>query len=84
LIGVPEGTAKSRPEGTGQAAAVHRAIQQQVAGRDASAVGAVGGGLLGLLAFDALHVVRIRIDLARILQRDVLGLVFLGADLEGH
>ncbi len=74
----------AQAERAGQASAVDGPVQDQVAGRDAGTKAAVGLDLLGQLAFDALEIVRVRIHLAPVLERDVLGDVILGAHREGH
>jgi len=63
--------------------AIDRTVEQQVAGLIGAEL-AIGFGLLGQLAFDALEIVGIWIDLALVLQGDVLCAVFAGLDLEAE
>ena len=70
----------AQPEGAGERT-VDRLVEHQVAGQ-AGTEAAVGGGLLGEFAFDALEVFRQRIDLALVLQGDALLAVVLAGDAE--
>lgn len=94
LIGVPVLAAKSRPEcglrlaveETAQAErrgqrAVHRAVEQQIA-RLAGAELPVGAVLLIQFTLDALEVCGVRVDLALVLQGDVLRAIVAVANLE--
>ncbi len=56
-------------------------VEQQVAGL-VGAEAPVGFGLFGQFPLDALEVVGVRVDLAFVLQGDVLGAVFARLDLE--
>ncbi|MNH03162.1 hypothetical protein D3C79_624150 [compost metagenome] len=79
LLAIEE-TAQAERAGEG---AVHRFVEHQVAGL-AGAEGLIGIGLLRQLAVDAHHVFGQRVDLAAVLQLDVLLAVVLVADLEAE
>ncbi|MNG96526.1 hypothetical protein D3C79_555970 [compost metagenome] len=72
----------AQAEGAGERP-LHRLVEQQVAGLG-RAEGLIGLGLLRQLAVDAHHVLGQRVDLAAVLQLDVLLTIVLGLDQEAE